>query len=140
MKLAQDRTMLDDEGYVFDVGERLAGPETQDLIPVDGRSGRGRAGHRALESDRVDGLWSYVKSISGPFGPKPAGGAREPSAQAGYVYLDGVRRGLGRVLAPDRVYKVVDTHDLSGAERQDREDGPLFRRAQVDLGSGDRRV
>ena len=129
---------------VRDVGEGLAPPEGEGVGEVDAgvvepaplpRLDRG--GDVALEPGGIHLLGRDVEDVAGRAGDQDgrrrAGGAvrLEHPAQVGHVGLEGRRRRGRRLAVPELVDQPVDGDDPSRLQQEERQQGPVFGRAEL---------
>ena len=131
-------------GLVRDVGEGLAPPEGERVGEVDAgvvepaplpRLDRG--GDVAFEPGGIHLLGRDVEDVAGRAGDEDgrrrAGGAvrLEHPAQVGHVGLEGRRRRGRRLAVPELVDQPVDGDDPSRLQQEERQQGPVFGRAEL---------
>ena len=136
---------------VRDVGEGLAPPEGEGVGEVDAgvvepaplpRLDRG--GDVALEPGGIHLLGRDVEDVAGrpgdQDGRRRAGGAvrLEHPAQVGHVGLEGRRRRGRRLAVPELVDQPVDGDDPSRLQQEQRQQGPVFGRAELHAGPAHR--
>ena len=131
-------------GLVGDVGEWVAAPQRERVGEVDAGvveatalAGFDGGGHVALEAGRIDLFRRDVEHVARWPGHQhggrcPGGAVRlEHPPQVRHVGLEGRRRRGRRLAVPELVDQAVDRDDPSGLEEEQRQERPVFGRAEL---------
>src|SRR4029077_962417 len=123
------------EVVVREVVRRGTAPERERLAQLRGCRGtleRPGFGEELLESVRVEVFRRDLQPVTGS--DRLHGFRPELLAQARYVSLQRLGRGLGRLAVPQLVDEPVAGHRLAGVQQHDREQLSLLPAAQLDRG------
>ena len=128
------------ELVVGEVGEGGSAPQVQSrshhrgsLVRLAGLDPASPVLDQPFEPAGVDGIGLDVELVSGrPCGDQATTGeGLERLAELGDVDLDRMQGRPRRAIAPEHVDQPIRRDDLAGMHQEDREDGPLLRRAQL---------